>query len=262
MMDGSKYSLIGKRALITGGSKGIGLGIAVEMARSGADIAIVGRDSNTLKLAKNVIEAKNVNVSTYSFDMTAVDEIQSLYRNVRKDGVVDILIINAGGTRRGSAETITSADWGTIINLNLNSVFHLCQLFGRDQIEKISEGNNEGRGKIVNIASVLSEQVREHNAPYAASKGAIRQLTKSLAVDWAKYKINVNAIGPGFIKTDLTKSLWKNENFDRWVRKRTPLAEWGTAEAIGDTAVFLSSPCADYITGQTIYVDGGLLSSL
>ena len=90
MMDGSKYSLIGKRALITGGSKGIGLGIAVEMARSGADIAIVGRDSNTLKLAKNVIEAKNVNVSTYSFDMTAVDEIQSLYRNVRKDGVVDI----------------------------------------------------------------------------------------------------------------------------------------------------------------------------
>ena len=123
-MDGRKYSLAGKRALITGGSKGIGLGIAVEMARSGADIAIVGRDSNTLKLAKNVIEAKNVNVSTYSFDMTAVDEIQSLYRNVRKDGVVDILINNAGGTRRGSAETITSADWGTIINLNLNSVFH------------------------------------------------------------------------------------------------------------------------------------------
>jgi gluconate 5-dehydrogenase len=167
---------------------------------------------------------------------------------------IDILVNNAGGTRRGPAESISAEDWEFVINLNLTSVFKMSQAFGR---ERIASGRS---GKIVNIASLMSELVRAGTASYAASKGGIRQLTKALAVDWARYGINVNAIGPGYIKTELTKKLWEDGKFDTWVIGKTPLGRWGYPEDLGQTAVFLASPASDFVTGQIIYVDGGFVS--
>lgn len=256
------FSLEGKRSLVTGGSRGIGLGVALAMADAGASIALVSRDLASLEDAQRQIYDRGGQATVYPFDLTNVDQITNLYRNIRKDGPVDILVNNAGGTRRGAAELISNTDWEFVLGLNLTATFRLCQEFGRDQIERIRNSETIALpGKVINIASLMSEQVRANNSPYAATKGAIRQLTKSLAVDWAKYRINVNAIGPGYIKTDLTRSLWEDGEFDSWVRNRTPLGEWGTPHDIGTAAVFLASPAAKYITGQTLYVDGGWLSS-
>jgi gluconate 5-dehydrogenase len=137
----------------------------------------------------------------------------------------------------------------------VNAAYTLCRAFARQRIK------NDKKGKIINLASVMSETVREDNAPYAASKGAIRQLTKALAVDWARYKINVNAIGPGFIQTDLTRPLWEDESFDQWLKWKTPQARWGTPEDLGNAAVYLASAASDFVTGHILYVDGGLLST-
>ena len=256
------FSLAGRRALVSGGSRGIGLGVALAMADAGATLALVSRDPDSLAAARAQVEARGGRVTVYPYDLTDVDGIEALYERVRADGSVDILVNNAGSTRRAPAERISHADWEFVLGLNLTAVFRLCQEFGRDQIARAGRAEAPAQpAKIINIASLMSEQVREDNAPYAATKGAIRQLTKSLAVDWAKYRINVNAIGPGYIKTDLTRPLWEDDEFDAWVRGRTPLGAWGAPADIGTAAVFLASPAANYVTGQILYVDGGWLSS-
>jgi len=186
--------------------------------------------------------------------MSNIDQINNQFAEIVKDtGGMDILVNNAGGTRRGPADTLTVEDWNFVINLNMTATFALCQAFAR---ERIQSGR---KGKIINIASLMSETVREDNAPYAASKGGIRQLTKALAVDWAKHGINVNAIGPGFIQTDLTQPLWSDASFDKWVK--CPWARWGKPEDLGNAAVYLASAASDFVTGHILYVDGGLLST-
>jgi gluconate 5-dehydrogenase len=251
----NKFRLDGKRGLVTGGSRGIGFGIAKALAEAGADIALVARSEDKLRKARERLEATGRRIWLFPFDMGQVDGIAELYARITAEtGGIDILINNAGGTRRGPAETMSSEDWDFVINLNLTSVFTLCRAFARQRIES---GNP---GKIVNIASLMSESVREQNAPYAASKGGIRQLTKALAVDWARYGINVNAIGPGYIRTELTQSLWTDDKFDQWVRERTPAGRWGSPEDLAYAALFLVSPASDFITGHILYVDGGFLS--
>jgi len=251
-----KFRLDGKIALVTGGSRGIGLGIATALAEAGSDVALVARDETGLNRAREALTKTRRRIWTYAFDMSRVEEIKDLYAGIVKaTGGIDILVNNAGGTRRGPAETLTDDDWKFIINLNTGSVFALCRAFARERIQSGKQG------KIINIASVMSETIREDNAPYAASKGAIRQLTKALAVDWAKYHINVNAIGPGFTQTDLTRPLWEDQSFDAWVKWKTPLARWGNPEDIGNAAVYLAAPASDFVTGQILYVDGGLLST-
>jgi gluconate 5-dehydrogenase len=250
------FRLDGKISLVTGGSKGIGFGIAKALADAGSDVVLVARDKTNLDKALEELNASRRRIWTYSFDMGGIEKIDALYAAiVEETGGIDILINNAGGTRRGPAETLTAQDWNFVINLNMNSVFALCQTFAR---ERIKSGK---KGKIINIASLMSETVREDNAPYAASKGGIRQLTKALAVDWAKYRINVNAIGPGFIQTDLTRPLWEDESFDTWVKWKTPWARWGKPEDLGNAAVYLAAPASDFVTGHILYVDGGLLST-
>ena len=252
-----KFNLANKRALITGGSRGIGLGMAKAFAEAGADVAIVSRSRESLENARAELADTGRDVKIYPFDMSDVEKIDSLYSKIIDDtGGVDILVNNAGGTKRGPAESVTLEDWNFIINLNLTSVFVLCQVFARERI-KAKKG-----GKIVNIASLMTQSVRPDNAPYAASKGGIGQLTKSLAADWAKYNINVNAIGPGYIKTELTKPLWEDAKFDKWVRSSTPLDRWGLPDDIAYVAVFLASAASDFITAQVIYADGGWLSTL
>jgi gluconate 5-dehydrogenase len=251
-----KFRLDNKRALVTGGSKGIGLGIATALAEAGSDLVLVARDQEMLARADAKLASTGKRIQTLSFDMNATDKISEMFnRIVAESGAPDILVNNAGGTRRGPAETLSTDDWNFVINLNMTATFALSQAFAKERIKR------RKKGKIINIASLMSETVREDNAPYAASKGGIRQLTKALAVDWAKYGINVNAIGPGFIQTDLTRALWEDKSFDKWIKWKTPWARWGTPEDLGYAAVYLASEASDFVTGQVLYVDGGLLST-
>ena len=251
-----KFRLDNKISLVTGGSKGIGFGIAKSLAEAGADIVLVARNQADLENARDELSQIGRRIWTYSFDMSKIKEIDGMFTAVIKDvGGIDILVNNAGATRRGPAETLTAEDWNFVINLNMTAVFTLCQAFAKECIQ------GGKKGKIVNIASLMSEQVREDNAPYAASKGGIRQLTKALAVDWAKHQINVNAIGPGFIQTDLTQPLWENDEFNKWLKWKTPWGRWGNPEDLGNAAVYLAAPASDFVTGQVLYVDGGLLST-
>lgn len=251
-----QFRLDNKIALVTGGSKGIGFGIARALAEAGSDLVLVARDKKTLDEAHEKLSATGQRIWVYSFDMSNSEKIGDLFAEIAKDtGGVDILVNNAGGTRRGPAESLTAEDWKFVINLNMTATFTLCQAFAKERIQSVKSG------KIINIASLMSETVREDNAPYAASKGGIRQLTKALAVDWAKHSINVNAIGPGFIRTDLTKALWEDDSFNKWIKWKTPWARWGKPEDLGNAAVFLAAPASDFVTGHILFVDGGLLST-
>ena len=250
------FGLEGKRALITGGSRGIGFGIARAMVAAGADVALIARGKEGLHDAETTLAASGRRIWTYPFDASRTGEIGTLYDTIVADtGGIDILVNNAGTARRNPAQDVTDEEWSSVITINLTALFKFCQAFGR---ERIGSGRS---GKIVNIASIMSEAARVNNTPYAASKGGVRQLTKALAVDWAKHRINVNALGPGFIKTELNRPLWEDPEFDRWVRDRTPMGRWGSPEDLGNIAVFLASEASDFITGQIIYADGGWLSS-
>lgn len=250
------FSLAGKRAVITGGSRGIGLGIARGLAGAGADLTIIGRDARSLEEARGELEASRRSVDVRAFDMARIAEIPDLYEElVRGAGPADILVNAAGRAQRGPAEAMSPEEWEEVIRLNLSSVFFMAQAFAK---ERIASGRP---GKVINIASLTSEAARRGTAAYTASKGGIRQLTKALAVDWARHGILVNAIGPGYIRTDLTRPLQEDPEFDAWVRGRTPLGRWGEPADLAPTAVFLASAASDFITGQTIYVDGGWLAT-
>jgi NAD(P)-dependent dehydrogenase (short-subunit alcohol dehydrogenase family) len=211
-----QFRLDDKIALVTGGSKGIGFGIADALAQAGADVVLVARNEADLENAKNSLSQTDRRIWSYSFDMSAVEKIDEMFAGVVQDtGGIDILVNNAGGTRRGPAETLTTEDWNFVINLNMTAAFTLCQAFAR---QRIKTGK---KGKIINIASLMSETVREDNAPYAASKGGIRQMTKALA----------------------------------------PWGRWGSPEDLGYAAVYLAAPASDYVTGHVLYVDGGMLST-
>jgi gluconate 5-dehydrogenase len=252
-----RFRLDGRTALITGGSRGIGLGIARAMAAAGADIALVSRAQSTLDEAAAELAPAGRKIRTYPFDLQHVGGIADLFeRVVAETGAVDILVNNAGTTVRGPAETLSPAEWRTIVETNLSAVFALCQAFARERIDSGLPG------KIVNIGSVMSEVSRPGGAAYATAKGGIRQMTRALAVEWAAHGILVNSIGPGFTRTDLTAGLWQDAAFAASVARRTPLGRWGTPEDIGAAAVFLASPAADFITGQTLFIDGGLTCSM
>ena len=253
----SLFRLDRKRALVTGGSRGLGLGIARGLAEYGADIVLVARSEKRLAQSKEALGKAGRTIWTFSFDLHNLKEIPDFFSRVSKTtGGVDILVNNAGVNRRAPAEKVSLEEWQEILELNLTSVFLLSQAFAR---EHIASGKP---GKIINIGSLACEVTRPTLAAYTASKGGIRQLTKALAVEWAKYKINVNAIGPGYFATEMTRPLTKNANFDKWVRKKTPLGRWGRPEDLVGAAVFLASAASDFVTGQVLYVDGGWLANL
>lgn len=251
-----KFSLHGKTALVTGGSGGIGFGIAEGLAGAGADLVIVARSRERLESARAKLAGTGRKIHIYEFDMSDIEGIRPLYDKIAaKTGGVDVLANVAGmSSVRVPAEQVEDADWQAVIDLNLTSVFRLSQAFAK---ERIASGK---KGKIINIASLQSERARNLNTAYAAAKGGIRMLTMQLAVDWAKYGVLVNAIGPGYYKTELTRALWESEEFDKWVHEKTPLGRWGEPSDLAGAAVFLASEASDFITGQTIYVDGGWLA--
>ncbi len=252
----TEFRLDGKRALITGGSRGIGLGIAHSFAQAGAETVLAARGTETLQSAAIAVGQHGPRSVGISLDLTDVDQIGTVFENITdQHGPIDILINNAGINRRGPAEDLSLDDWQKTIDVNLTAVFVLSQAFAKQRIA------SKCPGRIINLASLMSTQTRPGVSAYTASKGGIKQLTQSLAVDWAPHQILVNAIGPGYIQTPLTQPLQDDPEFDAWVKQRCPLGRWGTPQDIGRAAVFLASEAASFITGQTIYVDGGWLAT-
>jgi NAD(P)-dependent dehydrogenase (short-subunit alcohol dehydrogenase family) len=252
-----KFSLDGKLALVTGASKGIGLGMAQALAEAGADVVLVARNADELAGAAATLRETGRKVAIAPYDLKNVSGIGAWYDNeiVKKIGAPDILINNAGMTKRAFAQELELKDWDEIITVNLTAAFALAQAFGK---ERIASGK---QGKIVNTASLMTAASRPGTSAYTASKGGIGQLTKALAVDWAGKGIWVNAVAPGYIATPLTKPLQDDKDFDAWVKKRCPLGRWGKPEDMAWPVVFLSSPASDFITGEVLYVDGGWMAT-
>lgn len=257
-MESKLFNLTGKTALVTGGSRGIGFAVAKGLAEHGADVAIIARNEKQLQKAKKEIQScGDRKVWTFSFDLGDIKAIEGLFEKIISETRgIHILVNCAGTTYRGPAEEIDLKSWNKVIEVNLTAVFALSQAFCRHR-KKVGQN-----GKIVNIGSLMCRGARPTNAPYASSKGGLLMLTKLLAVEWAKYNINVNAIGPGYITTELTKPLWTDDDFNKWVLSRTPFKRWGKPEDIAGAVVFLASSASDFVTGQILYVDGGWLAAL
>jgi gluconate 5-dehydrogenase len=257
-MESKLFSISGKTALVTGGGRGIGLALAKGLADHGADVAIVSRTEEQLEAAAKEIQAETGRKAwAFTFDLAHSESIEDLFEDiVAKTKGIDILVNCAGTTIRGPAEEVDLMTWNEVIEINLTSAFVMSQAFCRHRRQE------DKSGKIINIGSLTCHGARPTTAAYASSKGGLLMLTKTLAVEWAKYNINVNAIGPGYIATELTEPLWTDEEFDRWVLEKTPLARWGRPDDLVGTAVLLASKAGDFVTGQIIYVDGGWLALL
>jgi len=257
-MDKELFSLSGKTALVTGGSRGIGFGVAQGLASHGADIAIIAREEKQLEAAREQIQERSgKKVWMFPFDLANTTGIEKLFENIISETQgIDILVNCAGTTVRGPSEEVALETWNHVVEVNMTAVFVLSQAFCRHR-KQVGKG-----GKIINIGSLMCHGARPTTTAYAASKGGLLMVTRSLAVEWAKYHINVNAIGPGFITTDLTAKLQADEDFNKWVLSRTPFERWGQPEDIAGTAVFLASSASDFVTGQILYVDGGWVAAL
>jgi gluconate 5-dehydrogenase len=250
------FDLTGKIALITGSSQGIGFGIARGLGQAGATIILNGRNEEKLSRAVSTLSQEGLKVFGYSFDVSDSKQVDQKISSIEREvGAIEILVNNAGIQRRGPLETIEESVWQEVIETNLTAVFLMSKRVVKGMIERKS-------GKIINICSLMSEITRPTVAPYTASKGGVKMLTKAMAIEWAKYNIQVNGIGPGFIVTELNRPLLEDQKFDTMVRSRTPVGRWGQPSDLAGAAVFLAARASDYITGQVIYVDGGLLSAL
>jgi 2-deoxy-D-gluconate 3-dehydrogenase len=248
----NSFRLDGQKALVTGASRGIGAAIALALAEAGADVACHGNSHAPGETADKV-RALGRQALAVQADLSARDSAKTLVGEVLgKFERIDILVNNAGTIRRAPAVDFSEADWDAVIDVNLNSLFRLCQLAGRGMLER-------GRGKIVNIASLLSFQGGITVPAYAASKGAVGQLTKALANEWAGKGVNVNAIAPGYIRTDNTAALQADATRNRQILERIPAGRWGDVSDLTGAAVFLASPASNYVNGHLLVVDGGWL---
>ena len=248
------FDLTGRVALVTGGSRGIGHAIALGLANAGADVAICSRTEETVKSTANEIENLGRKSLPIKTDVSKVDDINRTVAEIMdKFGHIDILVNSAGLNIRKPAIEYTEEEWDFILDANLKGTFFCCQAVGKVMME-------QNKGKIINIGSITSSLGLPTVSPYTASKGGVLQLTKTLAIEWAKYNINVNCIGPGFYKTDLTKPLFGRPGWTERLLTMVPMDKPGMPEYLIGTAVFLASDASDYITGQIIYVDGGFLA--
>ena len=249
------FDLTGKRALVTGSSQGIGLAIAQGLADHGAAIVLNGRDGDKLAAAAARLTARGHKVSTSRFDVTSAAAVAEAVDAIERAGPIDILVNNAGMQFRSPLEDFPAERWEQLLATNVSSVFYVAQAVARHMIKR-------GRGKIINIASVQSELARPGIAPYTATKGAVRNLTRGMCTDWAKYGLQVNAIAPGYFKTPLNQALVDDPEFSAWLAKRTPAGRWGNVDELIGAAVFLSGNASSFVNGHTLYVDGGITTSL
>lgn len=249
------FDLSGKRALVTGSSQGIGFAIAQGLADHGAEIVLNGRDSDKLVAAATKLTSHGHKVSTSRFDVTSAADVAEGVAAIEKAGAIDILINNAGMQFRAPLEDFPAERWEQLLATNVSSVFYVAQAVARHMIKR-------RRGKIINIASVQSELARPGIAPYTATKGAVRNLTRGMCTDWAKYDLQVTAIAPGYFKTPLNQALVDDAEFSAWLAKRTPAGRWGNVDELIGAAVFLSGSASSFVNGHTLYVDGGITTSL
>ena len=249
------FSLEGRRALITGSSQGIGFALAKGLAEHGAAVVLNGRDPGKIEVASAELSAKGHKVSTAIFDVTSAEAVRTGIEAIEGEGPIDILINNAGMQFRTPLEDFPVDRWEQLLTTNISSVFYVGQAVARHMIAR-------GRGKIINIASVQSELARPGIAPYTATKGAVKNLTRGMCADWAKHGLQINAIAPGYFKTPLNQALVDSAEFSGWLEKRTPAARWGNVEELVGAAVFLSSEASSFVNGHTLYVDGGITTCL
>jgi gluconate 5-dehydrogenase len=250
------FDLSGRTALVTGSSRGLGRAIAEGLAKAGARIVLNGVDGARLEQAAVDMRAIGYDVLTASFDVTNEEAIQAAFSALDAAGVdIDILVNNAGMQFRKPMVDLATADWQRVIDTNLTSAF----VIGREAARRMIP---RGRGKVINIGSLTSELARATVAPYTVAKGGIKMLTKAMAAEWGEHGIQANAIGPGYMITDMNEALISNPQFDSWVKGRTPARRWGRPDELAGTAVYLASAAADYVNGQIIYVDGGMISVL
>ncbi len=250
------FDLSGRRALVTGSSTGIGFALAKGLAGAGAEVILNGRSESRLAEAVGRLRDEGASVHAASFDVTSADEVEKAIGRIESEiGAIDILVNNAGMQRRAPLEQFSHTQWQELMKTNVDSVFLVGQAVARHMIAR-------KRGKIVNICSVQSELGRPNIAAYTASKGAVKMLTKGMAIDWGQHGIQVNGLGPGYFKTELTEALVKDETFSNWLIGRTPSKRWGDVEDLVGAVVFLSSDASNFVNGHILYVDGGVTATL
>ena len=250
------FSLTGKRALITGSSQGIGFALARGLANAGAEIVLNGRDTAKLDAAAETLRAEGAVIQTLTFDATDHDAVRRAVDGFEADtGPIDILVNNAGMQHRTELENFPAEAFEKLLQTNIASVFHVGQAVARHMIAR-------GAGKVINIASVQTALARPGIAPYTATKGAVGNLTKGMATDWAKHGLQCNALAPGYFDTPLNAALVADPEFSAWLAKRTPAGRWGDVEELVGACVFLSSAASSFVNGHTLYVDGGITASL
>ena len=250
------FDLTGRTALITGSSKGIGYAIAAALASAGARVVLNARNAQALEQARVALAGVGFDVHAAAFDVTDADAVEAGVAQVEAQiGPIDILVNNAGMQHRGAFAEFPIDAWHKITTTNIDSVF----LVGRAVAQRMIKRQ---AGKIINVCSVQSELGRPGIAPYAATKGAVKMLTKGMAIDLGPYGIQVNGLGPGYFKTELTQSLVADEAFTSWLNKRTPAGRWGDVEELGGAAIFLASAASSFVNGHILYVDGGITASL
>jgi NAD(P)-dependent dehydrogenase (short-subunit alcohol dehydrogenase family) len=254
LMGTNLFDLSGRVAVVTGGGTGLGNGMAAGLAQAGALVVLASRRQSIVDQAAERIRAAGGKAVGMTLDVTRTKELPAFFERVAKQhGGLDILVNNAGTNRRVSALEFSEQDWDTVMDLNLKAVFFCSQAAARIMKDR-------GGGKIINTASLASTYTSLNQAAYAPSKGGIKQLTQQLALELAPFRINVNAIGPGWYRTPLNDDLFRDEGWARAVTAMIPWGRTGTPDDLMGTTIFLASRASDYVTGQTIYVDGGMLA--
>ncbi|RSD26588.1 SDR family NAD(P)-dependent oxidoreductase [Mesobacillus subterraneus] len=247
------FELIGKTAIVTGAGRGIGRAIAIGLAEAGADVALLGRTEESLKETAGILAEVGRKSLIIPADVTKREQVHNAIKQVKAEwGKIDILVNNAGMNIRSKALEVTDEEWQTIMDTNLKSAFMMSQEAGRMMKDQV------GGGKIINIASVAGQVALRTGVVYAATKAALMQMTKVLAMEWGQYGINVNAIGPWYFKTPLTEKLLADEAYVNDILSVTPLKRIGELPELVGPVVFLSSDAGNYMTGQTLFVDGGM----
>ena len=256
MITADTFRLDGRLALVTGSSSGIGLALARGLGQAGARLVLNGRDAAKLATAAASLRELGLTVFERAFDVTDLAASEAAVAAIEAEiGAIDVLVNNAGLQRRGAFHEFAPDDWQAVMRTNVDSMFNVGQAVAKRMVPR-------GRGRIINICSVQSELGRPGIAPYAASKGAVKMLTKGMAIDLGPFGITVNGIGPGYFKTELTQKLVDDPTFSAWLINRTPSRRWGDVDDLAPAAVFLASDAGRFVNGHILYVDGGVTATL
>jgi gluconate 5-dehydrogenase len=250
------FSLKGRLALVTGSGQGIGFALAKGLAEHGATVVVNGRSADKVEKAVASLRSKGLKAEGSVFDVVDTAAVEAEVARIEKEiGPIDIVVNNAGMQFRKPLDEFPDDKWQAMLQTNVTGVFNVGKAAAKRMIPR-------RRGKIINIGSVMSELARTTIAPYTATKGAVRNLTRGMCADWAKHGLQVNAIAPGFFRTELNTALFEDPEFNAWLEKRTPTGRWGEVEELVGAAVFLASDASSFVNGHTLYVDGGLTTSV